>query len=202
MYKYVLGLVLAGTVLLISCSDNGNGTGPDATCTIYPMQVGNKWFYTLTQLSPSGEYQGEAKIVRKITGDTTIQNARWYRVVTEVNGTAVEEQFYKNSRDGCCQWDDTHSQLVFKYPVTKNYSYSIGGMGEMTVLSLDTSIDVPCGRYSCCLYQFDYTYVDIRSRDFMTPNVGLVRSEHHIMQSGGHSYMDFYMDLDSMTVSR
>jgi hypothetical protein len=116
-----------------------------------------------------------------------IHGADWYNHIWVKNGDTVrtsEMSFIRNDglRSGisATKGDSitaVDSTLVFKYPTKVGESYSSGVEDSTKVLSIDTLISVPAGKFHCICYQEEAQGVVDESRVlwFVSPGVGWVK---------------------------
>jgi hypothetical protein len=192
----VLVALLAGIAALnCGCSNRLAPTGSKAV--IMPLAVGNRWIGTTHPLRGDDLFD-TLRIIR----DTVVGNERWY--VTS-NGVMLA-----NHPDGLYTWeiwaarrDQGKPTRALKFPVAVGDAlndlgnfrrvYEHGDSGDvesirevLTVVSTDTLVDVPAGRYHCIKavlkrYRADGSPDPVQfSNDgplYFAPGIGLLKTE-------------------------
>ena len=171
-------VLLLAVLWISSCSKkDSNPVTTNNSTTIFALVIGNQWIYqNYTYDSASGTLILAARDTAKITRDTLIQGEKWF---TSGNGS-----YSANRSDGNWEYDTISGmQLNFKYPAQVNDSYKViifdsGGHGSDTekvkVLSINQSVTVPAGTFSCVTYQWSNPTGDAIATFQFAPGIGLV----------------------------
>jgi len=170
-------LALLSVLWIGACSKNdSNPVTPNSSGGVFPLAVGNKWLLQkYTYDNASGGMKASSVDTMKIVQDTLIRNEKWF---TTGNGS-----YMTNRTGGTWLYDaNTSMQLYLKYPAQVDDSYrviqgdSVNSYDTMLVkmLSINQSVTVPAGTFSCMTYQITYaSSKTIRTLQF-APGKGLV----------------------------
>lgn len=164
-------------------------TGPEQTqaSVIMPLKVGNEWNFTEAYYDSTEKVIINIDTQNKVIKDTVIQNETW-----AVMDFGYVKQLFTNRQDGLyfSLPNQFSPQLAFKYPVEKGYIYNYE-TGSLAIVSTDTSITVPAGKFSCIKYYMEvkgngilssYAYI------FMSPQIGIIKSERYAKKKSGKFY--------------
>ncbi len=163
--KFIVTFLLL--FLLISC-ENSSEIIPQKN-ELIPFKMGNQWAYKskIENITIISRY--------KITGDTVINDQLWY------NYNFVGVPNYMNYfEDGIYElyWVDTltaKSSLKFKYPAQKGETYKYLNKIKVTVISINSEIEVEAGKFWCYVYEF--LYDSSKENYYIAPGVGIVKRE-------------------------
>lgn len=184
-------------LLFLGCSDDDKATNPTTPKEIWPLKVGNQWAYENTELDSAGHVISVDTSVIAVEKDTMIQNERWY--ITTVNGARDPEMFPGTTRsDGMWGWDGTSGLLAFKYPAAVNDTFMAGNQ-VVIVESIHDTVTVPAGTFICYNYKWPEPPSSSRPYQFyyLSPGVGLVKTEEYRKAAGGQIYLNIRMALIS-----
>jgi hypothetical protein len=153
----LLSAVFLSVLMICACSKkDSNPVTPGAPTTVFPLAVGNQWImqgYIFDVASNALKMAGKDTLT--VGRDTTIQGETWY---SQGDGT-----YMSNRTGGLWQYNaDYGRQLYFKYPAQVNDTYSmisgdaVNGFdtASVKVISINQSITVPAGTFSCISYQW------------------------------------------------
>ena len=162
---------------------------------IYPLSVGSKWNIRETKYDTSDIPTSNFTFQTQIYRDTIISNERWF---TADNQGVF---WYSNRLDGLYSFDhDQQPFMFYKYPAAKGDSY-IRLDDSIFIKSVDSMVSVPAGNFSCILYQIinrktKYIYAE----DFVSPNVGGVRTKQYYRSLEGLLFAYTSDDLESYNI--
>jgi hypothetical protein len=179
----LLALALLSVLWISACSKtDSNPASPNNSGSLLPLALGNQWIMqTYTYDFASGGMKASSIDTVKFIKDTLIQNEKWY--------TSGDGAYTTNRTTGVWQYNAADGmRLYFKYPAQVNDSYMIingdgvKGYDTMTVkvLSLDQSVTVQAGTFSCITYQWSVPANKGTITYQFAPGKGLV-----LMQSEG-----------------
>ena len=140
----------------------------------------------------------------KVVADTTINNERWFLIVTKFDVSAVVYPA-RNTPTGYCQFDRRpliHSSVLnFKYPTKSGEVFTINfefkdsiWTFQRTITTTDTNIVVPAGIYSCLLYynprkSLD-SFAEVGEHEFFIGvGTGIVRENYFRTAFSGRRYL-------------
>ena len=171
-------------MISISCDDNSTDGGY-YTNRLIPFKLNNSWEYVHFIYDTSGGILGQNTHLTKVIKDTVISKTHFYAYGNwgdyyTTNGDGVWFYlFYQNGTE--------EHYLYYKYPCKTNdtYSFPFGRPPAIvTVLSTNKSVQVEAGTYSCILYRFDLEGTDSYSNFYISPGIGIVKTEHY--QTSSH----------------
>ena len=201
-----LFIILAVIVTALTTGCNSDLlTGPSAADVIMPLAVGNTWSYKVSEYDSTGAFVGTRYDfeITTIAAEESINGERWFRADSVVLRT--------NRPDGLWVWiDGFYPWPVAKYPAAvadtfhteiwqQTFENGEAGMQFLTyvvVTSIDTSITVPAGTFTCHAYEMTATLPDgsplpdslsslrPHERNWFAPNVGLIKSESAVTRTG------------------
>jgi len=155
--------------------------------SIIPLNIGNKWTWQLTLYDTLGKPYSTYLDSLRIDSAKNINSEHWC-----FPGHPYEKLAFANLSDGCYYraFDDTPgaSFLFYRYPARANDTYRapsgvvsgyrvwiVDTLESMTILSIDTTITVPAGTFTCYLYRRarkdGVHYFD----EFLAPGLGWIR---------------------------
>lgn len=147
---------------------------------IMPLTETNYWTYKL-RFSDSTITSSNDISTRILTGDTIIENERWFKnfpyyFINKSDGLHVKtvDGWYLGYKD----------MLYAKYPAIAGDTFSFNNL-FCTVISVDTIIQVPAGQFRCYFYQKtltafpDDTNVIYTNNQFFCPGIGLIQDEYY-----------------------
>lgn len=137
------------------------------------------WFVTdVTEYNTSGGIIDEYQIVSTVIADTIISDSVW--MVIE-DTTSTDHECAVNREDGVWNWSDTLNPpeaLALKFPAITGESYPYY---EATVYveSINASITVPAGTFSCYYYRVDAPVIGTLAKIWCAPNIGIIKAEEY-----------------------
>jgi hypothetical protein len=200
MKAFSLLFAVVVLMFLTVCSDKPSVpiSGPENS-VIVPLAVGNKW--TGTQVDGwigSDDTTCHVKTI-EVIDEIVIDDERWYRTRRILDDdTLSSNQICCNRANGL--WVntmddvDTYGEpyLLAKYPAEAGDTYWLGdydGSPYVTVISVDSSIEVPYGTFRCYCYVLQSPdIIDVPVVNFCyAPNVGFVKDDLFGGFSGVHN---------------
>ncbi|MBI2571130.1 MAG: hypothetical protein HYV63_29340 [Candidatus Schekmanbacteria bacterium] len=129
---------------------------------IFPLSTGNTWKYSEPLV---GEFTSTV-IGTYQTGGKTV-----FRVHSSLSS---DDGLLRNESDGTYSYGSvgdpwSTGELWLKYPTSPGESWNFAGT-EVSVVSVDTSVDVPAGTFTCVVYQTGNLLL------YFAPGVGMVRT--------------------------
>ena len=180
---------------------DGNGAGPDiadlvhlvnymfaggpapADCpwptpdsVILALDVGNQFLSHVVEYDRFGAIVNEFDATTTVLSDTVINNWLWYLVDDPASGLSG---IWTNKYDGAWSYfpDSTPSEaLALRYPATAGQSYAYYDL-TVTVESINTSVTVPAGTFSCYYYRMSVPVIGTIGKIWAAPNLGVVKAE-------------------------
>ena len=187
---------------LSACSEKDNTLTPsNSHQQIYPLNVGNTWYYTSAYFDTAGHQIGTGyHPVVRLLSDTTMFNKDWF---VANDGYS----FFTNEEDGCHRYwnsldpSQRYEGLYVPYPVQKGKLYYTVSI-FMRSLYVDTVIQLASKKYSC--YGFSSAAALGSEMDsvlsYFSLGVGLVRAEELETTSNGFHFVAYRMNLDSCLI--
>ncbi len=153
---------------------------PTHTPTIIPLSVGNKWLRSFSLYDTSGVafFSGVDSI--EVLRDTLARGSKWF--ILKMQGI---EYVVANRPSGMWVVGDGNEVLWYKFPASPRDSFPVSSNTSYTrIPTIDTSIVVPAGRFSCYKYEVEgYPWVgaiggslDVK---FISPDNGFVKNEFY-----------------------
>ena len=166
---------------------------------IKPFITGTSWTYLVKKYNNMDSLISDTVIKVTLIKDTIIDSLRWYK-------TSYETGYWQtNHTDGLryrlyVAGNPVIEWLEAKYntqnSVTVGYIWQKPS-AQVTVISVDSSKNVPAGIFKCYLYYeiiskgSDFNY----KNSFYCPKTGLVYSEYYIEKSGAMKYISETWEL-------
>ena len=192
-------LVLISLGILVSCSKSPAGPDGGTSGALIPLAVGNQWNYLTFSFDSLGSISSTSHDSTRIDGDSTIESQQWY--YQRINGEKVA---YRNTDQGVVTrlFDtigDGRIVVNYRYPahVGDSFGYPvfwiIGGTRIVTsdtdalciVKSIDTTIGVPAGMYSCYLFRTIHHGSDAYSDEYISPFHGWIQTDFYSRRRPG-----------------
>ena len=198
--RFTALILFFSLLFIISCNKSGETpTGGSTEPVIeltgpFPLHVGNSWTYRVSSFDAKGNNLGNSgSFTYQIDHDTTVSGERLYYFGS--NGVGL---YYLNRSTGVWNYNKGTFLPLLKYPSSKNTWYTSTG-GNMRVVSVDSTIVVPKGRYSCYQYRlsqstpaFDY---------YFASGVGLVRIDFFDVADSVGTYVATRYELADYTLN-
>lgn len=184
---FSLSLFLLLQLVLTSCQ-NEEDMAPQEE--LVPLQVGNQWTYQVINYMHSGEALDTSLYRRAVVRDTIIYNSRWF--------VLNDGYIVQNSNEGYVYYNRGGQVALILYQNagygSVGYSYQYPGY-LMTVLTTRNNSLIPIQNayFDVMGYTFDienqYTSPNTPSvssfqKDYVSPGVGLVRSDSYYGDTG------------------
>lgn len=160
-------LVFIYLLLVFGCKtivDPGPSQNILDTTTIMPLKLGNSWSYKVTMFDTSKNVDTTFAVFMFLASDTVINSEHWY---DDSRG-----YIYSNRSKGLWRAINSDTNYFALYPANKNDKFQIL-WDTATVISTDSTIVVPAGKYSCYVYKARY------SLRFFSPGIGLIYAEEY-----------------------
>jgi len=165
MAKIIL-IVLFSLLVVGDCKkrivDSELEQSPIDSTTIMPLKIGNIWSYKVTRLDISRNVDTVLTYHRILTSSIIINNERWY----DDSGGYI----YTNKPGGLWKAINDDTNYFALYPAKVNDKFPIW-LDTAVVISTDSLIEVPAGKYRCYVYKASY------STRFFSPGIGLIYGE-------------------------
>lgn len=216
MYRLLLILTIGLTILGLACSDDDGGTNSPTNDTregdvILPLAVGNQWGFVDTQFDSAGTVVSTEVAVFSIWDDTTISDENWYRANMIKGGQTWDWGIYTNRSTGLWMQEASGEgqppqpvELFLKYPATVGDEYFADeDHGIVTVVSIDTTITVPQGTYSCVLYRYrDADDRELEGDLYCCPDVGRIRTDYYNKTGQGVYFVEDRRELQTLLLMK
>jgi hypothetical protein len=168
----VVFLAFIMTFFIIGCTkkDDSSIVAPPAVQLTgpFPLAVGSSWTYRLTFYHPDGSTQGgTGTVVYQVTKDTIVYGEKWSYLESGTSGL-----YYLNRNNGVWNVLNGSMKNFFKYPATARDRY-FTNLGSMSVRSIDTTITVPKGTFSC--YEYSLSQSVPMADYYFLPGTGIIR---------------------------
>jgi len=169
-------ICVVSLMLLCVCGDDPAGP-QDGPGEIWPLAVGNTWDYYWEEYDQNDSVVDEGAFAYVVQGDTAVQSETWY--ILSVGGNP-EPALYQNRGDGLWLfWRSLANPGLFAlYPADISVQYTHARYDSditVQVVSVDTTITVSAGTYSCYLYYVkDYDSGEREEEWFLSPDNGLI----------------------------
>ncbi len=179
--------VLILAFAISSCTDSGAPVDfGDPSAPIYPLATGNSWTYRISYYDTLGALVQVSDYIDTIGSLTIIGTQQWYfwHDPGEYLSNLPGGTWYRIiQRDTI-----TPAQLYYKYPAAVgdqwDVNFLLGPPSKMTLISKNTPVEVPAGRFACHVYR----YGDTRNVDYLVPGIGRVYSDLYFSVPSGKSY--------------
>ena len=201
MRKLAFSMMALAVMLVAGCSDdNGTNGGDPIPNVIVPLALGYTWAGTQIEYDFTGAEVVDFYQTFFVNQDTTIAGERWFAI-------AGAKILLANRDDGLWiryGFQDTldlqEPAMYAKYPTTVGQSWQSGISlsATVTVVSVDTSVTVPKGTYSCYLYEWVRDSGTRIDRYFMAPKAGWIKTEFHRFTEGGSQYLYGNWELEEL----
>lgn len=204
-------LIIALTLLLVSCGDDDKPTNGNQESVIMPLKVGYSWKGTQTEYAPDGAPVYTAAHITEVVNVSTINNESWYIVNYIIASDTIDPcVMYANRDDGLWIWYTCSDSIagapimIYKYPAWVGDSYTSGNNGDVTitVISTDTVITIPYGELTAHLYHWqppgaftEVVYI------YMVPDLGMVKWDFYEPGADDELYLKRKWELDELTVN-
>ncbi len=166
-------------VVLLGCSKKSSTEDPVVVPDLFPLKTGNTWTYKTTRMDTviSSHFN-------KVIGDTIILGETWSRVSYDDALVSI----MKNKSDGLWFMNPTKSTsgiaiLYYKYPVPAGTQYVTTDGVNVTVVSVNETVTVPMGTFSCYHYTMTYPNSEVY-QEYYCPGKGLVRMDKFAVNGG------------------
>jgi hypothetical protein len=179
--------VFVFALAIASCTDSGSPIDfGDPSAPIYPLATGNTWTYRISYYDTLGALFQVSDYTDTIGSSRILGAQEWYF-------WHDPSQYLANLPGGTwyrvIQADTTTpAQLYFKYPAAVGdrwvTDFLLGSPSEVTLVSKNTRVQVPAGRFACHVYR----YGDTKSVDYLVPGIGRVYSEIYPRVPSGKTY--------------
>lgn len=168
---------------------------PVSTDVIFPLAVNNEWVYTKKYFDTTGAISSQSNTTLSIVKDSVRLGEKIY-----VNNQSV---YFVNRTDGFWIFDITgksdNQYLLLKYPCKLNETYNgaptiyrngVPNVATVTVASLNESVTVPAGTFTCIKYVVESHdpatgKKDDRVINYCSPKTGLIIYERYNYYDNG-----------------
>ena len=174
-------IIVLSCLAFISCSketDNGglNTVVPPLDKSIVmPLKIGNYWIYKASILDTLKNVDTVVDSYVSITAEKIINSEKWY--------FQGDNYGFINRSNGLWYTINYDTTMVAKYPTLVNDRIPMK-YDTARVISVDSIIQVPAGKFSCYVYKSKYEI------NCYSPGIGLIYSE--IFYNSAYSD-DFYI---------
>lgn len=173
MLQFFTIFLLLAVVAGCSKSDD-NQDQPPATPSLIPLQIGNNWNYRSTMQDTVITTH-----FNTVIGDTSIRDEDWF-IMTYDNQVSV---LLNNRSDGLWFWNNSKSTmgtsiLYYRYPVPAGTEYYTTDSVFVSVVSVNESVTVPMGTFSCYHYTMKYPGNAVY-QEYYCPGTGLIKLEKY-----------------------
>jgi len=175
-------LLILIAITIITCKKE-----PSPPSVIMPLQSGNQWIYKTISYTIDSTDTVFGKDTLAVSPDKFLNRNIWFK--------ANEAVDYANEASGLWEKIRGDEHLYLKYPAVKGDEYYIiPAATTVRILSTDTEITVPAGKFKTYAYEF-YSRYPYQNYLWATPDVGIVMTEfidryigHHIEKEELSSY--------------
>jgi hypothetical protein len=178
--------------------------GPPPDCppeavdsVILPLTIGNQWITNVIEYNENGQVVDEYTGTGIVVGDTVINSWNWYFLESDT-GMTTDTSSWTNKTDGAWARTDSTGEpetLMLKYPAIAGESYPVYDV-TVTVESIDASVTVPAGTFTCYYYRMHIPIFGTIGRVWAAPNIGLIRAEEYGLTLFG-TYLAKEIELES-----
>jgi len=191
IFTFIIIVVIS--FIFFSCSyDKSTNPQVEDQIEIMPLKVGNSWTYNINQFNQN--IIKKSVITEKITISYENENIEvyvlsWYTLVNDSLITDSVFYYYKNEDDGLYRYYSNKKELIAKYPIEPNESWTIPGEteelgnGVIIIITLPRSfecvskneeITTPIGTFECIKYVENSINLISPSYFYYCPGIGLV----------------------------
>jgi hypothetical protein len=205
-HTIIINILLTISILLASlfaaCKTEENSlVGPISSPGIVPLSVGNKWIRSIELYDTSGNVFSTWIDSIIVTRDTIAEGSRWFML--KMGG--LEYPMVNRSNGLWCLNGGGIAFMWYKFPAVVGDSFLVGDPIPMRVRSVDTTITVPQGAFSCYSYEQDHApwlgaIGGSRVIEFLAPEGGYVKTE--VCQSTFTSKTQFLYSTIRLTALR
>ena len=161
----------------------------------FPLVVGNSWTYKVTSFNPDGSKKsGTGSIVYQITEDTTVNGEKWSYLKTGTSGGA----YYLNRSNGVWSVINGSMNYFLKFPAKPRDMYMTLSNNIMGVVSIDSSITVPKGTFSC--YEYILFQENPIADYYFSPGTGFIRIDLYEQADSIGNYINSRYELVDYTL--
>jgi hypothetical protein len=173
-----------------SCCKENQFEEVDKTFLV-PLKVGNFWKYKATHYDSLQNLLYTDTLTIKVIGDTIIDNQIWYNL--DYEGVS-----YRNNSEGLQIYYFNSASLLYRYPIMLGEVYDSSSTSSVTVTSINESVLVPAGKFSCYNYQRKFT--DLNINIYLSPGIGFIKYPNLKSINGGRLYVSEYRELISYKI--
>ena len=184
MIRPLLVVLTLLAVSLLGCNSDDSPltipAEPVHTPTVIPLAVGNKWVRSFSLYDTSGVVFSSGVDSIEVLRDSLVRGIKYY--VLKMQGL---EHLVANRSNGLCWLTNFGEALWYKFPATPRDSFFVyGNTSYVRIPTVDTSIIVPRGTFSCYRYELDGPasvgaiggYHEI---EFLSPDNGFIKLEFY-----------------------
>ena len=181
-------LIFVLAFLIMSCNQKNEVlTSTQYSEHLIPLAVGNSWTYSRSDYDTLGKVTTTYTYPTRIEYDTIVGGVHWFSLL-DVDVSV----WYRDSVAGVVMYPS--NKLLYKYPASKQDSFPAAiGTYTMKVISIDTTINVTAGTFTC------YAYLEANPPDsyfiyyyYVSPGIGVVKSEAY-RRTQSRSYLPWMM---------
>lgn len=201
-------LLIPLVVFIVGCDGGEEGNG------YFPLAVGNKWDYSLTQTTtmtlPDTTFVMTGASTTEITDETTLDNGT--EVFQQITTTTYDDTLMQECVDTTyiekldtyiLIYDDkadTDPDTSLLLPIEEGNTWTVysDSADTMTAEVLGKEdMTVPAGTYEDC-WKIEYTFTGATNTDWFAPDFGIVKHEMVIIDTA--MTIEFTKDLENVTI--
>ena len=151
----------------------------DKPVDLIPLQVGNTWNYSQSELDKSGKLLGRKGVQAKVADEKKIGNKHWYKYQEfgdnfwVRNDTGGQYEAILDDEETSPN-KNTKEILFYRYPAKATPTKYKLEFGEMTLVSKSTTVETKAGKFAC--YHYRLVESELKIDMFMSPGKGLVKN--------------------------
>lgn len=172
-----------------------------------PLAVGNEWVYKVSYYDGNGDVYREARYVRSVVKDTTINKSQWFILSDRsiVQNHANGYVYFNKADNGSviiypgAQYNNIRAGVGYQYPTFKLWVFTTRAEALQPVACNGTTYQA---RRFGMEYQYEYpgnpTPQVIKRDEYVEPNIGMVRTDIYQRDS---NMLDRKLELERYTLN-